>query len=76
MKKVWLMFLFTFILSPSLAGGVRTCVPDIFSVSYGCGDGVLAGVLPTNQTVAYGAEFTVAALGTGVCTPPDGHELR
>ena len=51
----------------------ETCVKTTFNVTYSCNGGTVAGTLPADATVQYGASFSPAAISTSMCTPPSGY---
>ena len=51
----------------------ETCVKTTFNVTYGCGDGTVAGTLPTAKTVEYGTSLSPTAITESMCTPPSGY---
>lgn len=54
----------------------ETCVKTTFNVTYGCGDGTVAGTLPADATAEYNKSFTPTSLTSSICTAPDGYKIN
>ena len=54
----------------------ETCVKTTFNVTYGCGDGTVAGTLPDDTVAEYNKSFTPTSLTSSICTAPDGYKIN
>ena len=73
MKRILVLFVCMLGCAPGVHA--ETCVKTTFNVTYGCGNGTVAGTLPADAVAEYNKTFTPTSLTTSHCTPPDGYKI-
>ena len=73
MKRILVLFVCMLGCAPGVHA--ETCVKTTFNVTYGCGNGTVAGTLPADAVAEYNKTFTPTSLTTSICIPPADHKI-